>query len=360
MKIIASDIAMASSHAAATQQTSRESLRTWIGAQRPDFEGRKDALQAARQAQAANAVQISDAGKQAQAGEAKAIEDAGEAAEHDPKVQLIKNLVEFLLGKKIHLFHAVDMKPAPEQLPPPAHASAPAPAAPAATAPERQAGWGIEYDYHSEYTETEQTSFQASGVIRTADNQEISFNFSFEMQRSYHEESNLSIRQGDAKKIDPLVLNFAGNAAQLTSQKFAFDLNADGAKENISFVQGAGFLALDNNADGVINDGSELFGPKTGNGFAELQALDSDKNNWIDENDTAFQQLKVWTKDASGADQLSSLQQAGVGALFLGNASTPFSIKDAANNTQAQIASSGLWLSEQGQVKSLQQIDLFA
>lgn len=362
MKIIASDIALASSHALATQQTSKESLRAWVGAQRPDLEGRqspvKAAQQAAQQAQAASAVQISQAGKQAQSGEAKAIEDASEAAEHDPRVQLIKNLVEFLLGKKIHLKHLTDVKPTPEQLPAPANLAPNAQSAPVAT--EQPAGWGIEYDYHSEYSESERTSFQASGVIRTADNQEISFNFSFEMQRSYHEESNLSIRQGDAKKVDPLVLNFSGNATQLTSQKFAFDLNADGTKENIAFVQGAGFLVLDKNSDGVINDGKELFGPASGNGFAELQALDSDGNNWIDENDAAFAQLQVWSKDGSGADQLSSLQQAGVGALFLGSAATPFSMNDTANKTQAQLVSSGLWLSETGQVNSLQQIDLFA
>lgn len=362
MKIIASDIALSSTHALATQQTVKESLRAWVGPQRPDFEGHNGAVKAAPQAlqaQAASAVQISPAGRQAQSGEAKAIEDAGEAAERDPKVLLIKSLLEFMLGKKIHLFHAADLRPTAEQLPPPTNAPPPS-SPPAAAATEKQAGWGLEYDFHSEYSESEQTTFQASGVIRTADDQEISFNFSFELQRLYHEESNLSIRQDDAKRVDPLVLNFSGNAAQLTSQQFEFDLNADGSTENIAFVQGAGFLALDKNADGVVNDGSELFGPATGNGFAELQTLDSDGNNWIDENDTAFAQLQVWTKDGSGADQLRSLQQAGVGALFLGNISTPFSINDAQNTPQAQLVSSGLWLSEAGEVKSLQQIDLFA
>lgn len=359
MKIIGSDIALASVHSYSTQLTTRESLRAWLGPQRPDFEGRNSAVKAAQPVQTASAVQISEAGKHAQAGEAQAIEDAAEAAENDPKVLLIKSLLEFMLGKKIHLFHAEDLRPTPEQLPVPANAPPPA-QLPAPAAPEQQAGWGLEYDSHSEYSESEQTTFQASGVIRTADNQEISFNFSFEMQRSYHEESDISLRLGDAKRIDPLILNFSENAAQLTSQQFEFDLNADGATENIAFVQGAGFLALDKNADGAINDGSELFGPSTGNGFAELQTLDSDGNNWIDENDAAFAQLQVWTKDGSGADQLRSLQEAGVGALFLGNISTPFAINDAQNKPQAQIVSSGLWLSEAGQVKSLQQIDLFA
>ncbi len=37
---------------------------------------------------------------------------------------------------------------------------------------------------------------------------------------------------------------------------------------NIAFATGnSGFLAFDKNADGMINDGSELFGPESGNGF---------------------------------------------------------------------------------------------
>jgi hypothetical protein len=31
-----------------------------------------------------------------------------------------------------------------------------------------------------------------------------------------------------------------------------------------------------------------LFGPQTGNGFAELAEYDEDKNNWIDENDSIY------------------------------------------------------------------------
>lgn len=48
---------------------------------------------------------------------------------------------------------------------------------------------------------------------------------------------------------------------------------------------GGVFLALDKNGDSVINDGKELFGAATGQGFKELAIYDSDKNYWIDEND---------------------------------------------------------------------------
>jgi len=64
------------------------------------------------------------------------------------------------------------------------------------------------------------------------------------------------------------------------------DLDANGVTEKISFVgSGGGFLALDKNSDGVVNDGRELFGAATGQGFKELAEYDSDNNNWINEND---------------------------------------------------------------------------
>jgi hypothetical protein len=351
MKIIASDITLSSQRFAASTETSQQNVRAWVGAERPDFEGR------GRRAIPAAQVQISDAAKALQASDvgSTAPVDAAEETESDPFVLLIKGLVESLMGRPIRLFHASELRGG-ESASVPASPAESAPAAP----PARRQGWGLEVQAHYEATEVEQTSFQASGVIRTADNKEISFDFSMTLKRQYHEESDVAIYKGDAKKVDPLVVNFSGGAAQLSSKKFEFDLNADGKTESISFVRGAGFLALDRNGDGKINDGSELFGTASGNGFADLSVLDSDGNGWIDESDPAFAQLKVWTKDDAGKDQMQSMKQANVGALFLGNASTEFSINNAQNQTQAQLRSSGIWLSEDGKVGSLQQIDLVA
>ncbi|MES2047695.1 MAG: VCBS repeat-containing protein [Pseudomonadota bacterium] len=360
MIIASSDVLLASSRSFTSQRTIQEKTRAWIGDQRPDFAGEK-APQAPAQPTPpppAAIAHLSDAGKAAQAGEASALDKVPEEVENDPRVRLIKSMLEYMLGIKINSLKAADFTPAnAAEIPVEANQEQAAAAPPA---PNPRQGWGLEFERHETYQEAERTTFQAAGVIRTADNREIKFQLSFELQRSYSEESNISVRQGDAKQVDPLVLNFSGNAVQLTSQKFAFDLNGDGTKENISFVQGAGFLALDSNGDGIINDGKELFGPNTGNGFTELKALDSDGNNWIDENDPAFQQLQVWTKDAAGVDQLSSLKDSNVGALYLGNVSTAFSINDAKNTPQAQLVSSGLWLTEDGKVNTLQQIDLVA
>ncbi len=37
-----------------------------------------------------------------------------------------------------------------------------------------------------------------------------------------------------------------------------------------------------------INDGSELFGTSSGDGFKDLATYDEDENGWIDENDSIF------------------------------------------------------------------------
>jgi len=268
---------------------------------------------------------------------------------------LLRLMIEAMTGKRIRVIDASDLQAAgdtPALQAPTAQASAPAPAA----------GYGLEYDYHSSYTETEQTSFAASGTVTTSDGREISFAMKLEMSRSYHEETSVSLRLGDAaRKVDPLVLNFAGTAAQLTDQRFSFDLDADGDKEQINFVApGSGFLVFDRNQDGKVNNGSELFGPTSGDGFQELAALDGDGNGWIDENDTAFEQLQLWSRDGAGQEQLQSLAAAGVGAISLSRVATPFDIKTDANAMLGHIRNSGIFLQESGTAGTIQQIDLTA
>ena len=204
-------------------------------------------------------------------------------------------------------------------------------------------------------------SFSAAGVIRTADGQEIRFDLSLSLQRTFSFDSETSLKLGDAarQKKDPLILNFAGPAAQLTSQRFTFDLNADGKSEQIHFATGgSGFLALDRNGNGKIDNGSELFGAHSGNGFADLAGLDSDGNGWIDENDPAYAQLRVLNKSADGQDRLSTLAAAGVGAIALNHVGTPFDLYAAQHDLQGQIRSSGVFLREDGTAGTVQQVDL--
>lgn len=354
MKIESSNILLSSQHSSIDKHTVKESLRMWVGDQRPDFEGRSRQQQ--NPTPATDSVRLSaEALAAAHADTAKQVAavDPENDLENDPRYLLIKLMVEALTGKQIKLVKMEDVQPAQsaQDIPDPNKATAPEQSKPA--------GFGIEYEHHETHYEAKQTSFSAEGVVKTADGKEIRFNLALSMSREHLEQSDVSLRLGDAVKKDPLVINFGGTAAQLTDTKFGFDLDADGKTDQISFVgTGSGFLMLDKNADGKVNNGSELFGPASGNGFQELAAYDQDKNGWIDENDAVYAQLKVWTKDGSGNDALSTLAQKKVGAIYLGNVSTPFDIKNGQNRLDGQVKSSGVYLNEDGGAGTVQQIDL--
>ena len=159
--------------------------------------------------------------------------------------------------------------------------------------------------------------------------------------------------------MDPLVINLDAPAADVKDQKFFFDLDADGHDEAISRLgAGSGFLALDKNGDGQINDGSELFGALSGDGFADLAKYDHDGNGWIDEADDIFDKLLIWSKDANGNDQLVGLGKAGVGAIYLGAQNTQFSMNNAHNEVNAMVRQTGMFLYENGGIGTIQQLDL--
>ncbi|MBI5593524.1 MAG: VCBS repeat-containing protein [Deltaproteobacteria bacterium] len=269
------------------------------------------------------------------------------------QLSVMKLLVERMTGRKINIvnFASLDRGSVEAGADPPIQSTSD----PAQT----EQGWGIAYDFRESYTEVQTVSFSSQGTIKTADGQEINFSVNLEMSREFHQESSLSVRAGDAVQKDPLVINFNGSAAELTSAKFSFDLDANGTQDNISFVRpGSGFLVLDKNQDGIVNDGSELFGPGTGDGFSELAAYDTDHNNWIDENDPVYNRLSVWTKNDLGEDQLSSLQAKNVGAIYLSSVSTPFDLKDGDNRMQGQIAATGIYAEEGGSIKTIQHLNL--
>lgn len=206
--------------------------------------------------------------------------------------------------------------------------------------------------------EQESTSFSATGIVKTADGREINFGIDLEMSRGFAG-SFLESSTEEVILTDPLVINLESGTASVADQKFFFDLDADGDKEEISSLgQGSGFLAFDKNEDGEINDGSELFGTKSGDGFADLSKYDEDGNGWIDENDGIFKKLKVWTKDAEGKDKLLDLKSADVGAIYLGSANTQFHLNDTANKTDAVIQKTGVFLRESGTVGTVQHLDL--
>jgi len=359
MKIAQSQLQMGSTRLAETYHEVRDSVATWKGGRRLGQENesatsRKDPLGLPP----ASRVAISDAAKnaasltQANVNTAKGTSKAKGSGmiNEDPKTYLIRMMVEMLTGKKIK---AVEVN----------GGSNCSPAQPSSDAPVQdvQDDWDVMAVSHSEiYSEYESVTFDASGTVLTADGREISFSISVAMERSFYSESSSTVWLNKAAQTqDPLVINFNGPAAQLTNTRFAFDLEGDGTAENIHFATGgSGFLAFDKNSDGVINDGNELFGPATGNGFKELAALDTDRNGWIDENDADWDKLRIWSKDESGNDRLLTLREAGVGAISVDNLSTLFSLMNSSNQLKGQIQSTGIFLREDGMPGTIQHVDL--
>lgn len=355
MQIASSNIQLSSTREYASTQQVEERLRVWTGNRRPDFER---AEQGALRNQGRDVVAIS---AQARSAQAEAVSANAEVAQSDDslsptdeaKLRVLEKVLEQLTGKEFHLKF---VRPEDLKADPRVEKAAAELAGAGRNAP---AGFGVEYDRVEHFEESEKTTFSSSGVVRTTDGKEIAFNVDLNLSRSFVAHNEEHLRIGDAVRKDPLVINFNGTAAQLTTDKFSFDLDTDGSAEKISFVQpGSGFLALDKNSDGRINNGSELFGAKTGDGFGELAAYDKDGNQWIDEGDAVFNKLRVWTKDAAGKDQLLSLKQAGIGAISLANVATQFSLNDAANQQLGQIQSTGIWLGEEGGAGTIQHVDL--
>lgn len=218
-------------------------------------------------------------------------------------------------------------------------------------------GNDLVYQRQERYQEHEHMQFQAQGTIRTQDGREISFNVDLAMSRDFVYESNLEVQR--VQMIDPLVINFDGLGAQLSQTQFSFDLDSDGTEEQLASLKtGSGFLALDRNNDGIINNGSELFGPNTGRGFAELAAYDEDGNQFIDEADSIYHQLRIWMNNEDGSKQLMALGDKNIGAIYLGHVSSPFQLKDENNNSLGEIANSGIYLKETGEVGVVQELNL--
>ncbi len=267
----------------------------------------------------------------------------------DAKLRLIESLVYALTGKRIKL-----KQPSLD----PQEQSSDISGGAVSAVSSGAAGWGVSYDRVESYEEKEQIAYSSSGSVLTADGRSISFNLDFTMSRSFYEQNSVSFRLGDAARMDPLVIAYAGKGPQLSNEKVAFDLNGDGNSEKISFaVNGSGFLALDRNGDGAINDGTELFGTKSGNGFADLRAYDEDRNGWIDEADPVFGNLSILTMDEDGNRTMFSLGDAGVGAIYLQETNTPFEFTDG-QNSDGMMSASSIFLRENGTAGTIHHVDL--
>ncbi|PKL44583.1 MAG: hypothetical protein CVV41_04260 [Candidatus Riflebacteria bacterium HGW-Riflebacteria-1] len=146
----------------------------------------------------------------------------------------------------------------------------------------------------------------------------------------------ITLEELGIKKVDPLVLDLSGEGINLTEagKGAIFDITADGKLDSTAWVRGnTAMLVYDRNGNGVIDNGSELFGDQNGaeHGFAELAKYDSNGDNKINFLDPIFKALKLY-RDLNGdgkidKNELQTLPELGIKALNLNFMRTNADIK---------------------------------
>ncbi|HHQ4748951.1 TPA: hypothetical protein ACSP2Y_001999 [Aeromonas veronii] len=294
-------------------------------------------LQAARQSAASQQAATPPAPPAAEVGkEQDGIPDDG----LDNRQRLIKLMIEAMLGHEIELPKPI--KPSEEGSEGVTQGDAAAQAA--------------EPDQLVEVTDTllqqEQLNVVASASVATQDGQTIQLDLGFVLDWRQLEVSQRRTTLNALK--DPLVLSLDGKIADLTEARVTFDIDQDGKEDSLpGLSEGSGFVALDRNGNGTIDDGGELFGARSGNGFGELATLDEDGNGVLDEGDSQFSALQFWQPEQSPI----ALVELGIGAILLHPLDTPFNHLGESGN-QGVLRQSGLYLTEQGKGGWVQQIDL--
>lgn len=151
-------------------------------------------------------------------------------------------------------------------------------------------------------------------------------NLKFRQNTTVEERIGISLEELGIKKVDPLVLDLDGKGIQLTEagKGAIFDVTADGKLDSTAWVKGnTALLTYDRNGNGVVDNGSELFGDQNGaaDGFEELGKYDTNGDRKITILDPIFKALKLY-RDLNGdgkmsKNEFSTLSELGIKALNL-------------------------------------------
>ncbi|MBS4773935.1 MAG: hypothetical protein KHX55_06650, partial [Proteobacteria bacterium] len=148
----------------------------------------------------------------------------------------------------------------------------------------------------------------------------------------------------------PLAIDLDGDGVETvgTDSRVFFDHDGNGFAENTGWIgKDDGILVRDINNNGQVDSGAELFGnnsalstgQKAANGFEALKDLDSNHDGVFNNQDAAWNEVKVW-KDANqdgdvDTGELMTLEQAGIAGINLSY--NQQNTTDANGNTHAQV-----------------------
>ena len=166
--------------------------------------------------------------------------------------------------------------------------------------------------------------------------------------------NSLFSQSRDWRFMDPLAIDLDSDGIEAVpvngSSPVLFDHDGDGTRTGSGWLKGDdAWLVLDKNANGRIDNGSELFGAdtvmsngqKASNGFAALADLDRNHDGFFDSLDAKYSQVQIWRDldqdGVSEAGELQSLDAAGIASISL--ASTSKTTRLDSGNVQTATAS---------------------
>lgn len=156
--------------------------------------------------------------------------------------------------------------------------------------------------------------------------------------------------QSEDRPPSPIILDLNGDGVKADGNVF-FDHAGDGFAEVSAWAgKDDGILVYDRNEDGVINDGTELFGDnsllangrKAENGFQALAEFDSNNDGKVDKLDENWDKLQILHyQEAEGEEEggyvLSSLEDLGVASISTGYTNSKY--VDEYGNEHRQVGS---------------------
>jgi len=207
--------------------------------------------------------------------------------------------------------------------------------------------------------QTQQLNFSMQGDF-IIDNQAVNLNYQLQLNSQYSTASTVNMSAAALK--DPLVIQYGAQSIGKIIGYQALDINNDKQQDNLPIFSGdVGYLVYDKNNDQQVNNGSELFGPTSNNGFAELAMLDSNQNGYFDQQDDKYQQVYIWQpKHMNSAEEqnLVTLSQAGIKAISLNAIDTQFNFRGDHGEIDAQLTQSSFAITNNNQAVGVHQIDV--